>query len=173
MKPRLLLTLYIVIPRRKILRGGILFWRCPSVRSLSVRRSRFSVQTHILVMVFQISLPFNRNMYLHMGTAHTRFACTTGNRVIALCYFQLYIVDSKTFCPDTYLGNGFSDFIIPCRRFWGGYSFGVVCPSCLFLSVQLAMDYRKLTCYWPRRGKAVSCLQRSEQSTGYGTQVDS
>ena len=39
---------------------GILFCRCPSVRSLSVstsfRPSRFSVRTHILVMDFQILL---------------------------------------------------------------------------------------------------------------------
>jgi len=45
-----------------------------------------------------------------MRTAHTKFGCTapTGNRVMALCYFQIYIVDS----PDSYLGNGFSDFIV-------------------------------------------------------------
>ena len=53
----------------------------------------------------------------------------TGNRVMALCYFQIYIVDRYTFCLDAYLGNGFSDFIIPSRRFRGGYCFGVVYPS--------------------------------------------
>jgi len=48
-----------------------------------------------LVMDFQILLSFYRNMYLHMRTAHTRFGCTapTGNRVMALVYFQIYIVD--------------------------------------------------------------------------------
>jgi len=66
-----------------------------SVRSLSVRLSRFSVRTHILVMEFQIILSLYRNMYLHMRTAHTEFGCTApnGNRVMALCYFQIYIVD--------------------------------------------------------------------------------
>ena len=64
---------------------------------------------------------------------------------MARCYFQIYIVDRHTFCPDTYFGNGFSDFIIPCWRFWGGYCFGVVCPSFIFTSVRLAMDYGKLT----------------------------
>jgi len=46
-------------------------------------------------MDFQILLSFYRNMNLHMWTAHTRFGCTapTGNRVMALCYFQIYIVD--------------------------------------------------------------------------------
>ena len=37
-------------------RGRILFWRCPSVWSLSVHPSRFSVRTHILVTDFQILL---------------------------------------------------------------------------------------------------------------------
>ena len=44
----------------KIFHGGILFWYCPSVLSLSVYPStcpsRFSVRTHILVMDFQILL---------------------------------------------------------------------------------------------------------------------
>ena len=59
------------------------------------RKILFSVQTHFLVMDFQILLSFYRNMYLHMRTAQTRFGCTapTGNRVTALCYFQIYIVD--------------------------------------------------------------------------------
>ena len=82
-----------------------------------------------------------------MRTTHTRFGCTapTGNKVMALCYFQIYLVDRYTFRPYVYLGNGFSDCIITCRRFRGGYSFGVVCPSFLFLSVRPAMDYEKLT----------------------------
>ena len=69
---------------------------CPNLSvSLSVRPSRFSVRTHILVMDFQILLSFYRNMNLQMRTAHTRFCCTapTGNRVMALCYLQIYIVD--------------------------------------------------------------------------------
>ena len=98
----------------------------------SVRQSRFSAQMHIWVMNFQILLAFYRNKYLYMRTtAHTKFGCTapTGNRVMALCYFQIYIVDRLTFCLDAYLGNGLSDFIICCRRFWGGYWIGVVSPS--------------------------------------------
>ena len=113
----------------------------------SVRPSRFSFRTHIFVMDFQIVLSFYRNMNLHMRTAHTRFCCTalTGNRVMAFCYFQIYIVDRSNFCPDAYLGYGFSDFIIPCRRIRGGYCFDVVCPSFLFPSGRPAMDYGKLT----------------------------
>ena len=105
------------------------------VRSLSVRPSIllscFSVWTHILVMDFQIILSFYRNMNLH-----TKFGCTapTGNRVMALCYFKTYIVDSETFCQDAYLGNGFSDFITPCRKYRGGISFWC-CLSVLPLSV--------------------------------------
>ena len=40
--------------------------------------------------------------------AHTRYSCTapTGNRVMALFYFHIYIVDG-TFRVDAYLGNGF------------------------------------------------------------------
>ena len=49
------------------------------------------------------------------------------------------------FCQDAYLGNGFSNLIIPCRRFRGGYCFGVVCGSFLFTSGRPAMDYGKLT----------------------------
>ena len=88
----------------------------------SVRPSRFSFRTHIFVMDFQIVLSFYRNMNLHMRTAHNRCRCTalTGNRVMAFCYFQIYIVDRSNFCPDAYLGYGFSDFIIPCRRIRGG-----------------------------------------------------
>jgi len=50
---------------------------------------------HILVMDFQILLSFYRDMYLHMRTAHTKFGCTapTGNKVMALFYFQTYIED--------------------------------------------------------------------------------
>ena len=100
-----------------------------SVRSLSVRPS---VRTHILVLDFQIILSFYRNMNLHMRTAHTRFNCTatTGNIVMAFVSFNL--------------GNGFSDFIIRCRTFRGGYYVGVVCPSFLIPSVWSAMDYGKL-----------------------------
>ena len=127
------------IPPTKRFQGGYLFWRCLSIRSLprlnpSVHPSRFSVWTLILVMDFQILLSFYRNLYLHMRVAHIRVGCTapTGNRVMALCYIQIYIVELSV---RTYILV--MDFIIPCRRFQGGYCFGVVSLSFLFPSGRL------------------------------------
>ena len=141
------LLLFLSPPTKRFQGGGYLFWRCLSVRSLprlnpSVHPSRFSVWTLILVMDFQILLSFYRNLYLHMRVAHIRVGCTapTGNRVMALCYIQIYIVELSV---RTYILV--MDFIIPCRRFQGGFCFGVVCPSFLFPSVRPAMDYGKLT----------------------------
>ena len=84
--------------------GRILQYSVSSDLALSVRPKPFpsfrpsidSVRTHIFVMDFHILLSFYRNMYLHMRTAHNKYGCTTltGNRVTALCYFQIYIVDS-------------------------------------------------------------------------------
>ena len=61
-----------------------------------------------------------------------------------------------------------------CWRFWGGYCFDVVCPSCLFPSGPVGYGLRtvdqrdivkSLASYHWQSGKAVSCLQRSEKST--------
>ena len=62
----------------------------------------------------QILLSFYRNMFLHMRTAHTRFRCTapTGNRVMALCYFQIYLVDRYTFRPYVYLVMDFTKIVL-------------------------------------------------------------
>ena len=54
---------------------------------------QLSVQTYTLVMDFQILLSLYRNMNMHMRTAHTTFGCTASTRVMALCYFQIHIVD--------------------------------------------------------------------------------
>ena len=111
----------------------------------------FAFNIFNLPKLLKTHLFYNKLMFvIHRQkiSAHTRFSCTapTGNRVMALCYCQIYILDRWTFCPYVYLGNGSSDFIIPCRRFRGGYRFGVVSPSFLFCpSVRPAMDYGKLT----------------------------
>ena len=138
------LCLYLISPRRKI-SGRYCFGvvrpseAFPSVL-LSVRPpvrpSCFSIRTDILVMDFQILLSFYRNMYLHMKTAHIRFRCTapTGNRGMALCYFQIYIVDRST--------------------------------------LSLRRIVKSLASYHGPSVQAGSCLQISEESTGYGSQVD-
>ena len=55
-------------------------------------------------------------------------------------------VSSNNWINEKFLGNGFSDFIIPWRRFrWGILFWRNVCPSFLFPSVRPAMDYGKLT----------------------------
>ena len=62
----------------------------------------------------QILLSFCRNMFLHMRTAHTKFGsiAPTGNRVMALCYFQIYLVDRYTFRPDVYLVTDFTKIVL-------------------------------------------------------------
>ena len=119
-----------------------------TVRRLSVRPSRFSIRTHILVTDFQILLSFYRFMYLHMRTARKMFRCTaqTGNRVTTLCYFQIYIVDRYTFCTDAYLVMDFQILLSPVVDFDGHIVLALsVRPSSFRPSDLPAMDLGKLT----------------------------
>ena len=76
----------------------------------------------------------------------------------------------------------FQILLSPAEDFEGDIVLALSVHLFFFLSSQPAMDYGKLTkgaswshlpqsYHWPS-GKAVSCLERSEESTGYGTQVD-
>ena len=84
------LSFNIIIPRRKI-SGEILFCLSvyPSVRFFCPDAYLCSGFLDFIVILQEYELA------LHMRTAHTKFGCTspTGNRVMALCYFQIYIVN--------------------------------------------------------------------------------
>ena len=95
--------------------------------------------------------------------------------VLALAFLSITL-----FCPDAYLGNGFSDFIILYHE--GDIVLALSVLSILPFSVLQSVyglrkvDLRRIvkslaSYHWPS-GKAVNCLQNSEESTGYGTQVD-
>ena len=67
-----------------------MFWRCPSVLS-SFRLSVFPfVRSHILEVLWQISLKLGMSMYMDKRMMHAKWHCTplVNNRVMALCILK-------------------------------------------------------------------------------------
>ena len=95
-------------------------------------------------------------MYLHMRTAHTRFGCTppTGNRVMALFYFQIYKYTDKLSVWTHILVMDYQISLSPAEDFEGDIVLALsCCPSSFHPAGRLWT-----TESWPKAHCEVTCL---------------
>jgi len=71
---------------------GILFWRCLSFRPSVLPSVRhFCVRSHILEVLWWISLKLGMSIYMDKRMMHTKWHCTpsVNNGVMALCIYSV------------------------------------------------------------------------------------